>query len=329
VDNISPLFAIEAEKLLLSGSTNEAIELCRAGIAEYPDYQSAYYILSKCYIDINNYVEALSVLSDAIQLFPNNRMLFELFNTLNQNNLTSIDNDSLINLNEFVDIAVDTNNIGDTSALPSTADNSEITTDDTITDELIIDKIKIDDTIIDTEEQFVSEKPDYSNNPFLKLFISNSIAKQEDLNFSDPALIPGLECSPLAIVKTTSKRENFILEPVFPDYPEFERIGFRDVSSNFTNKDSLNNDDPFAALANIIENVKIKPKTSDSEIQTLASTTNDFQPKEKVISETIAQIYVKQKAYAEAIDAYKALMEAHPDKKSYYSKIIKELKTKI
>ncbi len=47
--DISPLFAVEAEKLLSEGKTDDAIELCEKGILVYPKYPVALSILAKAY----------------------------------------------------------------------------------------------------------------------------------------------------------------------------------------------------------------------------------------------------------------------------------------
>lgn len=47
--DISPLFAVEAERLLSEGKTDDAIELCEKGILVYPKYPVALSILAKAY----------------------------------------------------------------------------------------------------------------------------------------------------------------------------------------------------------------------------------------------------------------------------------------
>lgn len=47
--DISPLFAVEAEKLLSEGKTDDAIELCEKGILVYPKYPVALSILARAY----------------------------------------------------------------------------------------------------------------------------------------------------------------------------------------------------------------------------------------------------------------------------------------
>lgn len=49
MSEISPLFAIEAEKLLNEGKPEQAAELCERGLDEYPDYTAALIVLAKAY----------------------------------------------------------------------------------------------------------------------------------------------------------------------------------------------------------------------------------------------------------------------------------------
>ncbi len=44
---VSPLFAIEADALFSEGRLEAALELCRAGLAEYPEYTSAYALTAR------------------------------------------------------------------------------------------------------------------------------------------------------------------------------------------------------------------------------------------------------------------------------------------
>lgn len=46
---ISPLFAVDAEELLEEGKTQEAIDLCLAGLEEYPGYPAGEAVLAKAY----------------------------------------------------------------------------------------------------------------------------------------------------------------------------------------------------------------------------------------------------------------------------------------
>lgn len=76
--NISPLFALEADKLVAAGRFNEAIDLCKSGIAAYPDYHAAYFVMSSAYKGIGDLDSALVTAKQAYNSFPLNRQLKEL-----------------------------------------------------------------------------------------------------------------------------------------------------------------------------------------------------------------------------------------------------------
>jgi tetratricopeptide (TPR) repeat protein len=81
---ISPLFAVEAEQLLMAGLIDEAYELCSAGLEEYPHYPSGYQILAKCLIEKNDIEKALNVTKNALTIFPSNKQIKQLYNDLKE-----------------------------------------------------------------------------------------------------------------------------------------------------------------------------------------------------------------------------------------------------
>jgi hypothetical protein len=75
MDDISPLFALEAEQLMLDGKTDEAIELCNAGLLDYPDYPAAYAVLAQAYLEFEDYEAAKDSIKSGLKFFPNNPKL--------------------------------------------------------------------------------------------------------------------------------------------------------------------------------------------------------------------------------------------------------------
>lgn len=58
MDEIEPIFLVEAERLLKDGKVRESAELCTRGLVKYPQYLTAYLIL----------VDALEALDDIVQM---------------------------------------------------------------------------------------------------------------------------------------------------------------------------------------------------------------------------------------------------------------------
>ncbi len=83
-ENITPFFAIEAEKLLSEGRISEAIELCKNGINIYPDYQTAYIVLFRAYLKNNELISAKELLTHFNNLFPTSKQFHKLKLELSQ-----------------------------------------------------------------------------------------------------------------------------------------------------------------------------------------------------------------------------------------------------
>ncbi len=71
----SPLFAIEAQDLLSQGRVDDAIQLCRSGLALYPDYPTAYKVLADALILAGDPDSANEKLNDALLRMPGDSQL--------------------------------------------------------------------------------------------------------------------------------------------------------------------------------------------------------------------------------------------------------------
>ncbi len=79
---INPLFAIEAEQLLLDNKIEESINLCNQGLVEYPDYITAWGILVKAFIKKGDWKNAQITLDKTLNDFPENIFLISLKNQI-------------------------------------------------------------------------------------------------------------------------------------------------------------------------------------------------------------------------------------------------------
>ncbi len=70
MNEISELFAVEAEDLLSKGLNLEAKEVCLNGLEHYPDYPSAYSILAGIFEQNGEYPAASALIDKAVELFP-------------------------------------------------------------------------------------------------------------------------------------------------------------------------------------------------------------------------------------------------------------------
>jgi tetratricopeptide (TPR) repeat protein len=81
---VNNLFAYEAQELLDSGKIHEAIEICKAGLKEYPKYTIAYSILAHGYFLIQDYYSSISTIEAALERYPENVSLINLRNKVIQ-----------------------------------------------------------------------------------------------------------------------------------------------------------------------------------------------------------------------------------------------------
>ncbi|HYF02397.1 MAG TPA: tetratricopeptide repeat protein [Patescibacteria group bacterium] len=76
--NITRLFAVEAEKLLAAGQADEAVQLCEMGLVQYPDYPTAYGILARAYKTLGDADIAVEAIERGLERFPLNKFLLRL-----------------------------------------------------------------------------------------------------------------------------------------------------------------------------------------------------------------------------------------------------------
>ncbi|MCX6155897.1 MAG: hypothetical protein NT007_17255 [Candidatus Kapabacteria bacterium] len=82
MQEITPLFAIDAEEMLESGFIEEAIELCIDGLSVYPEYSSAYYILALAYKKNGDFENYKQTVTKSSSLFPSSRAISALINNI-------------------------------------------------------------------------------------------------------------------------------------------------------------------------------------------------------------------------------------------------------
>lgn len=126
-----------------------------------------------------------------------------------------------------------------------------------------------------------------------------------------------------------------------PGFPR-EKIFFNEITdnndkeSNSTITEKENEEDPvkqaeaienrLEQLAKTIAAVKLRPPGDDKHIE--INPPQHLSENNLVVSETLAEIYISQQQYNEAIKVYNNLIKMKPDKIEYYSDKIAEIKTK-
>lgn len=409
MSEISPLFAVEAEQLLFAGYIEDAVNLCEAGLKEYPNYPTAYSILSRALMQSGNSEKAKQIAGAAKKRFAGNIKLLSQFDNIldeiqrssppeitvpkeeTENDIPeeieeeltttigaaeeleskaklaeeeegSDENDAhAVEVSEadMADSEEEFEKVSDESAegrleeKPGEPDISEeiIPQESESRDESVYEDINSEEEKGQSDKAIETEQPDQTveesgfrigKMEFLKPLLESE--KQSgvslELRADNPALIPGLDYSPLKMSGDTAAPRNhaqFIIPP-----PVEKSIGTYEQSDDFM-KD-------LDFQENIVSKTDPRKKIPDlgaqkkNSVEDLAEKLNKFIssrpsiPVEKPIetdqkshddsdfvTETMAEIYEKQGAISAAIDAYKKLAAENPDKRDYYEKKAQEL----
>ncbi|GIV50445.1 MAG: hypothetical protein KatS3mg038_0966 [Candidatus Kapaibacterium sp.] len=77
-------FTLHAQRLLGSGKTSQAIAVLEEGLKEYPDYATAYALLARAYLQLQDIPTAYEIAAHAVQRFPYHRGLALLHEQLQE-----------------------------------------------------------------------------------------------------------------------------------------------------------------------------------------------------------------------------------------------------
>jgi tetratricopeptide (TPR) repeat protein len=75
MENISPKYVLNANKMLQDGDYNEAIELISKGVEKYPEYTVGFAILAEAYELSGDSDSAKIIFDGAKNIFPSNKLL--------------------------------------------------------------------------------------------------------------------------------------------------------------------------------------------------------------------------------------------------------------
>jgi tetratricopeptide (TPR) repeat protein len=125
---------------------------------------------------------------------------------------------------------------------------------------------------------------------------------------------------PLLHVLKDDPAEKIVLDEIMIHYPTFEsRQRKNDEKLESINHESSPTLSALEELAKRLEKARIPVIEED---KTLSSPS--FMP--SIVTETMANIYVQQGAYAQAIKAYQVLARNHPERLEYFESIIADLR---
>jgi len=360
MDDLSPLFALEAEQLMLDGKTDEAIWLCNAGLQEYPDYPAAYAVLAQAYIELEDIDTAEDSIKRGLLLFPENPKLIQMDEILK----SSVDNPILYQKpvkidfrkldkidSEYDDERVDVDENDEPESYQTTVDQTldvpsgftDADLNEDIPKEIDDEQINVDD-IDDMFEKQEDEK-ELPNDFTEKVedeqisdddtvpMIENNVQEEETIepDISESDLIEKhtfsrdeLRSSNLSIIKGFEMKLLSIKEDPEP-LPKFYE-SFPEIPPYGFEDKSINTKE--ISIIKVLAQ-KIKENSSDTiENENRKNTDSDDN---LIVSDTMASIYLQQGFLTKALDTYKLLSEKEddPTKKEEYLEKIKSIQDKL
>ena len=288
------LFAIEAEQMLEAGRPEDAIRICVEGLDAFPDYQVAYGIMSKAYLDIGNIELALSTIESAVSEFPNNRSLIQILDQIRD------DHPELITFEESeeqsVEIVPELVKVEEVPERKSFLRLINVKENRHLKSEILrASYLKLIPGLDYTPLKYantVHESVDHVRplQPFPEFSVVNPKRRGTNRKFKGKYDISGIAPS----LMNPEDRELHLINELTARLEKAKMPRIEEIDNI---NDSYEEED--------------EPKSSASEL----------------ITETMAKIYEMQGAKVEAIGAYRKLMIQHPNNSDYYLEKIKQIET--
>jgi tetratricopeptide (TPR) repeat protein len=324
----SPLFARLAYEYLNINRSEEAKQLCVKGLELYPNYSTARIVLELCYRleDSSQTTSATETLDDASE---------DIEDSLNISKFQEVSVDQVAVEEDIEDLRQEepVSNQVYTENIPASLDD---TSNDTLIEEIIplpellaIDVQEIIDESIAEKVADTIEPDTIIHNQFEEgtdnKTIVNTVAAKDIVvspevdEMETSSQIKSDDKNNLDEVSQTESLSNEIQSPI-----------------ETVNQESLEITAPAQIeLKNIQqdENVKLEeatqPNTIDDIVENKKTNKVEREQHRPIVSKTLAEIYVSQGEYSEAIETYSLLIVAHPERKKEIEVRIRELEKKL
>lgn len=359
---------MEAEELIELGKLDDAIDLCRLGVAEYPDYFAGYSVLLKALalagksdtatdfinqakqnLPKTDKLETITVESVAIEFHAEENSSVDIeqsdllveeinddFDTLDDETSTlsefTLGEEEIVGIETFesdeslIETAEDDFSLyADSNNLNIILENQEIQNLDDDENDLFEsdDFVEIIETNADDSGQISyieQETKELSKGFLMNVLVRPTVDSATLLNPQDPSLIPGL----LEYLYHDKLVEQPNLDSIFEPATKFD---INSIKEKYTAK--LPQKDDFTELASKISMIKIKPVPLDYDDFDESESQEEEVNAEPPATETMAKILTMQKSYDKAINVYRRLADANPEKSEQYNQIINELEAKL
>ncbi|MFC2130734.1 hypothetical protein ACFLSQ_04820 [Bacteroidota bacterium] len=304
----NPLFLIEAEQLIQSGLFDESVALCIKGLEDYPEYTTAHVILALAYEQKGEINNALNTVNAAINDFPDSITLINVLNRLPDEIFEDVSPESI---GSTEDIGADIFENG-----VETDENENEVTKQELFDEQLCRYDEVENSF---------SLP----GGFLRKYITSA---EDRTKISEIHGLPKIENIKYKNRKDLTKERSSYRKTLF--IPDIPISGIEEpIKEEFLNDKTT-----------LTEEAKM-PSEFESNIEKLAkkleevsfhnNNSGGIPPSDSerispgIISETMANIYIAQGAYEEAVMAYKQLLILNPDKEEYYSEKIQSIESKM
>lgn len=328
----SPLFARLASEYLKRGLSQEARQLCEAGLVHHPYYATAHLVLAKTFFDLGEASAARESLASAMNLVPDSELLAELDAQWSHSVEADVDQHE-----EYVrpDALLETEALESTELPPQTVDDFDspeqeqsdqalaagsLTT--TLEARLFRDNPRQADSDRD-EAAGLTDVPEEGlhadsainqkivESTFVELESGAGISVTEltsDNNVkSGESEEGGMLVHPTSSTNECDERQDF-MRTIVPAGEILEVEPPQEIRHTLGKEFDQNNDAPLTSQ-------KLHGAVSNEE--------------GRIVSRTLAEIYARQGAVAEAIITYELLKQVRPEESAEIDQRIKELEQKL
>lgn len=300
-------FAVTASELLMSGQAEEALQLSADGVRTFPDYVGGYVLLARAYQAIGYIEDAQVILTEAQRRFPWYNLNASILE-LEQREQAEFPSELPVSDEPTAESSAEQQlNAGSNG---STAEATEV------------------------QKQVPAARPEIAgpfsqHSPLRMIEMAQPTSDTRIIRSSSVRLIPGLEHTSLTIQQhgLRTKRSPLVLPEISPmrrfDAPRPKPLV--QPEPRVEPAEQTQAADPkvtsFEELAERISKARI---SADDLVDKRPAPDPTAEHRQRVVTETLANIYMSQKNYTKAIESFRILKQSKPDQAAKFEARIQE-----